>query len=137
MRNPWQNPKILLMRFFETPCNQDNQNLYFLSVEKNSSLSPLVLRTFVIPYSAVAISCQLLPVMCPNNNCAQIWSAACIVKNNGWLYTLPCAIQFQPKQEIKLLPCVDIMYVQTSGNLCHLNTDPQSSRVYAQLFNDP
>ena len=26
------------------------------------------------------------------------------------------------------------MYVQTSGNLCHLNTDPQSSRMYVQLL---
>ena len=26
------------------------------------------------------------------------------------------------------------MFVQTSGNMCHLNTDPQSSRMYVQLL---
>ena len=82
----------------------------------------------------LAITCELLPVMCPSNNWAQICAAACIVKKNGWLYTLRCDIQFQPKPEIELSQCVYIMYVQTSGNLCHSNTNPQSSGRYVQLF---
>ena len=64
------------------------------SVKKYSFPSPLVLRTFVIPYSwilrvicysvfcpppfltynRIAIICELLPVMCPNNNWARIWA---------------------------------------------------------------
>ena len=86
-----------------------------------------------IMLTSIASTCELLPVMCPGNDWALIGAAACIIKILSYCTHYHVLFNSSPNRKIELIRCVYIMYVQTSGNLCQLNTDPQSNWICVLL----